>query len=358
MSDEKTAVVKQTTPSGANKLIVGIDLGTSSTAMMAGNGISKIFDSVVGYPRDVIGVRLLGAPFVVGKNALEKRSFLELRYPLEDGVVKENNSKDLTAAKQLLKYAIEVAEPQPGDEIYAVIGVPARASAGNKAAVLQIAQDVAAMAVVISEPFLVAYHYGKLLNAVVVDIGAGTIDVCALKGSVPQPEDQITIKKAGNHIDAMLMEVILDRYPDVQINLNIVKNLKETYSFVGKAQHDQIKVQLRANSMPVVCDITEEVSQACESIVPEIVEAIEFLIKRFSPEYMPKVLQNIILAGGGSRIKGLADVIAGKLQAYGDIKIMVARDADFDAASGALKIGQDLPSKFWSQLGDVIGEEK
>ena len=228
MSDDK---VQQ----GAdNQVIVGVDLGTSQTAVISNRGVRRVFQSVVGYPKDVIGVRLLGAPFIVGEAAYEKRSFLELRYPLQDGVIKEANAKDLSAAREVLKHAVALAAAGPGDELRAIISVPARASAGDKSVVLQIAEELVHVAVVVSQPFLVAYHYGKLYNALVIDIGAGTVDICALRGMMPPPEDQITLKKAGNYVDQRLMEGILDRYPDVQINLNIARGIKETHAFVGK----------------------------------------------------------------------------------------------------------------------------
>jgi len=356
MTNEQDGARDQSAAASANQLVLGVDLGTSRTAVISSRGGRRIFDSVVGYPKDVIGVRLLGAPFVVGEQAYEKRSFLELRYPLEDGVVKEANAKDITAARQILRHAVELAEPKPGDTIRAVIGVPARASSGNKSVVLQIADEIVNVAVVISQPFLVAYHYGKLVNAMVVDIGAGTVDICALKGMIPPPEDQATIKKAGNSIDRRLMEAIRDRYPDVQINANIARTIKEAHAFVGRPPAGPVQVELRANGLPVMVDVTEEIRLACESIVPDIIESLEILIKRFQPEDLTKTLQNIILAGGGSRIAGLADMIAGKLRAYGDIKIVCARDADYDGAAGALTMGQELPPKFWDQLGDVIGE--
>ncbi len=350
MSDDK---VQQ---QGAdNQVIVGIDLGTSRTAVISNRGVRRIFPSVVGYPKDVIGVRLLGAPFVVGEPAYEKRSFLELRHPLQDGVIKEANPKDLVAAREVLKYAVGLAEAGPGEEVRAIISVPARASAGDKSVVLQIAEEIVTVAVVVSQPFLVAYHYGKLYNAVVIDIGAGTVDLCALKGMMPPPEDQVTLKKAGNYIDQRLMEGILDRYPDVQINLNIARGIKEAHAFVGKPVAP-IQVELRSGGLPVVCDITDEMRNACESIIPDIVESVELLIKRFQADEMPKVLQNVIVAGGGCRIAGLSDVLAAKLRAYGDVKIALARDPDFDTASGALLMGQELPPKFWDQIGEMIGE--
>jgi len=350
MSDEK----QQGTPE-SNQLILGIDLGTSRTAVMSNRGTRGIFQSVVGYPKDVIGIRLLGAPFVVGEAAYEKRSFLELRHPLQEGVVKESNPRDFGAAREILKHAVDLAKANSGDEVRAIISVPARASAANKSVVLQLAEEIVNVAVVISQPFLVAYHYGKLYNAVVIDIGAGTVDICALKGMIPPPDDQVTLKKAGNYIDERLMEAILDRYPDVQINLNIARLLKEAHAFVGKP-NSPIQVELRSNGLPVLCDITNEMGQACESIIPDILESVESLIARFDPDDLSKVLQNVIVAGGGSKIAGISDLLASKLRAYGDVKVALARDPEFDAASGALMMGQELPGKFWDQLGDMIGE--
>ncbi len=349
MVDNKTQHV------GDNVIIAGIDFGTSQTAVITSRGIRKVFPSIVGYPKDVIGVRLLGAPFIVGDAAYDKRSFLEVRYPLQEGVIKEANAKDLAAAREVLKCAIDLADAQPGDELRAIISVPARASAVDKSLVLQIAEEFTHVSVVVSQPFLVAYHYGKLYNALVIDIGAGTVDICALKGMMPPPEDQLTLKKAGNYIDERLMEGIRDRYPDVQINLNIARGYKESRAFVGKPA-SPVQVEMRSNGLPVMCDITEEMRNACESIVPDIIEGVENLLKRFQPDDLPKVLQNIIVAGCGCKIAGISDLLAAKLRSYGDVKIALARDPDYDAASGALLMGQELPPKFWDQVGDMIGE--
>ncbi|CAH2598645.1 Actin-like protein MamK [Rhodovastum atsumiense] len=365
MSDEQTDIATRdaagesgkATGDEASRLILGIDLGTSRTSVVSSRGERKIFHSVVGYPRDVIGVRLLGAPFAVGDDVLEKQSFLELRYPLKDGVINEANPQDLVAARQILKFAVDATAPQPGQEIRAVIGVPARASLGNRSAVLQIAKELVNAAVVISQPFLVAYHYGKLVNAMVIDIGGGTVDICVLKGMIPSPDDQATINKAGNYIDTLLAEAIIQRYPDVRVSQTTARTIKEAHAFVGETPRDPIRVELRANGLPVQCDITEEIRQACEAIVPDVVEAADVLIRRFPPDDLPKLLQNILLAGGGSRITGLAGMIAHRLRAYGDVKVTVARDADFDGAAGALMMGQELPLQFWDKLGDVVGKD-
>ena len=46
--------------SDVEQILLGIDLGTSRTAVMTNQGTKSIMASVVGYPRDLIGVKLLG----------------------------------------------------------------------------------------------------------------------------------------------------------------------------------------------------------------------------------------------------------------------------------------------------------
>lgn len=334
--------------------LLGIDLGTSRTRVMSQRGTKKMVRSVVGFAQDLIGVKILGAPYVIGEEAFEKRCYLDLHYPLEDGVLKEFGERDKRIARDLIKHAVQLAEPGPDDQVWGVIGVPARATGANKALLLNMAHEVMDMALVISEPFMIAYGLGKLLNAIVIDIGAGTVDICALKGSMPGSEDQVMLTRAGNYIDERLLEGITESYPDVQINTHLACEIKEQYSYVGK-KSGEIMVELRAWGKPGSYDVTEEIRMACQSIVPDIIENTEILLQRFTPEVQSVVLQNIILAGGGSRIKGLDKMIAAKLRDYGDVAVTCVKDPDFGGCEGALKLAQDLPPEHWGQLGETVG---
>ena len=336
----------------SNRLFLGIDLGTSHTAVTTSRGKKLLLKSVVGYPRDVIGLKLLGRPFVVGDEAYEMRSYLELRYPLQDGVLSELSDRDLQVARHLLTHIISQTDAAEEDEILAVIGVPARASGGNKALLLKMAQEVVDTALVVSEPFMVAYGLDKLVNSIVIDIGAGTTDLCALKGTVPMPEDQVTLTKAGNYIDERLQNALIEKYPDLQINANVARSVKEAFSFVGTAPAPAI-AEFRANGKPVQCDVTECVKVASESIMQDIIESIETLLPSFQPEYQKSVLKNIVVAGGGSRIRGIASYIEEKLRPYGEATVTCVGDPTFDGSRGALRLAEELPPQYWSQLGDV-----
>jgi rod shape-determining protein MreB and related proteins len=335
-------------------LFLGIDLGTSQTAIMSNNGSKALIRSVVGYPKDIIGVRLLNDTKVVGEEALEKRSYMNLHYPLEDGVLKESSDRDTQAAKELLEYAISQVEPQYHGRVCGIIGVPARASVTNKGQLLKIADEIMDLSMVVSEPFMVAYGLDCLTNTIIIDIGAGTIDICAMKGTVPAAEDQVTLLKAGNHIDDVLTTAISESYPEVQITPMVAKKIKEQFGFVGNTSQEAV-VELRSGGRPKSFDVSQEVRFACETILPDILENVEQLITVFDPEDQQEALQHIILAGGGGQIIGLRRALLEYLKDHGDVNIIRVEDPDFAGAAGALKLATELPPDYWTQVGDVIG---
>jgi rod shape-determining protein MreB and related proteins len=335
-------------------LFLGIDLGTSRTTVMSNRGTQEVVRSVVGYPKDIIGVKLLDKTNIVGDEALEKRSYLNLHFPLEDGVLKESSEKDTQAARELIQHVISLANPQPGDKICGIVGVPARASISNKNQLLRITDELMDFSMVVSEPFMVAYGLNKLTNSIIVDIGAGTVDICAMKGTIPGPEEQITLMKAGNHVDTFLATAISESYPGVQITPALAQKIKDQYGYVGQPRQD-IVVNLRSEGKPQPHEITKEVGAACNTILADIVENIEQLITVFDPEDQEEAVANIILAGGGSRLLGLDEFLTGNLGDYGPVNVVRVSDAIFSGCAGALKMATELPVDYWNQVGDVIG---
>jgi rod shape-determining protein MreB len=341
-------------PGRNNQLILGIDLGTSWTAVMSSRGGRYNDRTIVGYPKDIIGQQVVDSNFVVGEDALRQRESLSLYFPLERGVVKDVTKEDITAAEALLTYAVSLAHPRPEDKVCSIIGVPAQASIISRELLLSIAKDVFHVAAVVSEPFLVAYALNKITNSIVIDIGAGTIDVCIMKGALPGAKDQITFFKAGNYLDRSLETAITTKHPNVQITNNLTRKIKEKYSFVGKSNGRAMAI-LRADGQPTQFDLTKEIKTVCESIVPEIIEKVEMLIPQFDPEEQEEALKNIYLAGGGSRIKGLDKMIANKLKKYGKVIVKSVDDPDFAGCVGALKMAIDVPPSKWGQIGCMQG---
>ena len=337
---------------GGDKLLLGIDLGTSRTAVMSDRGYKNIIRSVVGYPKDIIGIKMLGKTQVFGEEAMKRRSALTLYHPLQDGVVSETGDGDFNAAAELIRHVVKLASEGTDSEPCGIIGVPARASIVNKELLLDIARSVMSSVMVVSEPFMVAYSMNKLSNAIVVDIGGGTIDICGMKGTVPTVDDQVTFLKGGDYIDERLQAAISHQYPETQVTVNLARMIKENYGFVGPTE-EPVRVTLRAEGRPNVYDVTDEVRTVCESIVPEIVEHLAAIFRGYDPEDQPEVLQNIILAGGGSRIRGLDRMLAASLSEYGKANVVAVDDADFAGSLGALKMAQEVAPEYWDQVGFV-----
>ncbi|MBF0170026.1 MAG: rod shape-determining protein [Nitrospinae bacterium] len=343
-----------TAENGASQLLLGIDLGTSRTVVKSNRGEQAVVHSVVGYPKDIIGVKLLGASEIFGEEAVKKRSYLDLYTPLESGVLKEGSDRDIEAARELIKHAVSLAKPRPGDSICGIIGVPARASLANKELLLNIAKQVMDVALVVSEPFMVAYQIGQLKNAIIIDIGAGTTDICGMKGTIPGPGDQVTITKGGDYIDRILAGAISQNFPDVQMTQHLAKVIKEQHAFVGEPKGVKL-INLRADGKPVQYDLTAELRMACETIMPDIIENLMNIVAGFDPEDQEEALDNIYVAGGGSRIAGIDQYIRTQMRDYGRVTVRLVDDPEYAGCSGGLKLATELPPAYWDQLGEMIG---
>ena len=183
-------------------LYLGIDLGTSRTSVCASNGVRETVASYVGYPKDVVSQKLLKKDVLFGDEAVKHRLSLKFYRPLEHGVLKSSEEKDdyegnLRAAKDLIAETIRMSQPRKDELVYAVIGAPAQAQINNKEAIVDAAKAAVDSVMLCSEPFAVAYGLDWLDDVLVIDIGAGTVDLCRMHGTMPEDTDQITHQHRG-----------------------------------------------------------------------------------------------------------------------------------------------------------------
>ncbi len=329
-------------------LLVGIDLGTSRSSISAGNGTRDWIESLVGWPKDFIAERVVSKPVLFGEEAQKHRLSLDLHRPLERGVIKEGIERSEEAVQEIIRYLVGLAEPKPGQRVYAVVGVPADALKVNKLAIRKAVSQYVDSLMVVSQPFAVAYGMNLLNNALVIDIGAGTTDFCIMHGTIPSEEDQKTILNAGDYIDDQLYSYLSEKYPNSQFTKNMVRQYKERFSFVGAIDEDVI-VDIPVNGKPVVHDIKVEVRRACESILPALVDMTAEMIARFDPEFQTKVKSNIVLAGGGSLIRNLPEYLQSALKEYGNCRVTRVQDPLFAGSDGALMLAKDMPLKYWEE---------
>lgn len=341
----------------AGVLYLGIDLGTSRTSVSASNGVRETVASYVGYPKDVVSRKLLKKDVLFGNEAQENRLSLDFFRPLEHGVLKcsEGNSQEsvegnVKAARDLIGEIIRRSQPRKDELIYAVIGVPAQASINNKEAIIKAARESVDSVMLCSEPFSVAYGLDMLDDVLVIDIGAGTTDLCRMHGTMPEDSDQITITHAGDYVDNELTKLLKETYPEAQFTVNMIKEIKERFSNVSEDM-PRVKVELPVQGKPTEFDLTDIMRKACNSIVPGIVDGLGKLVATFDPEFQERLKQRVLLAGGGSQIKNLDQAIEAYMQSeLGSGKVLRIEEAMYGGANGALKIAHDMPGDFWEKL--------
>jgi rod shape-determining protein MreB and related proteins len=337
-------------------LYIGMDLGTSRTSVSASNGVRETVYSAVGYPKDAVSLKLLKSDVLFGKDAMEKRLSLKVYKPLEKGVIKAGDTEDdeakanLKAAQDLIGEAIRIAKPRSDELVYCVIGAPAEASMTNREAIIEAAREHVDSVMLCSEPFAVAYGLEWLEDVLVIDIGAGTTDLCRMHGTMPEETDQVMFDIAGDAVDAELSKQIQASCPGAQFTVQMIKDIKERYGFVGDAS-ERVKVSLPVDGKPTDFDVTDQLQAACAILVEPILSGIKKLVSTFDPEFQARLKDRVLLAGGGSMVKGLDSAVEkAMVEQLGSGKVIRIEEPIYGGSNGALKIAHDMPEDFWEQL--------
>jgi rod shape-determining protein MreB len=332
-------------------LQVGIDLGTSRSSISASNGARHVVDSYVGWPVDMVARKVVKKSVLFGKEALDNRPMLDLHRPLERGLIKEGSQKDEQAVRELLGHLISLAGAKETQKVFAVVGVPAEALRVSRQHLRNAVAGMADSLMIVSEPFAVAYGMDSLLHTMIIDIGAGTTDFCVMNGRYPTEDDQRTLTNAGDAVDEQLATLVRNKMPDGRFSIYMVRDWKEKGSFVGEAK-EPVVVKVPVHGKPTDLDITAEMRRACESLLGPISETMLDLISRVEPEYQEDVRRNVILAGGGSQIPGLAAALEKTLDEMGGGRVRAVEDPVFAGSNGGLAIALDAPETDWESLAD------
>jgi rod shape-determining protein MreB len=336
-----------------NAVCIGIDLGTSRSSISTSNGEKHVVDSYVGWPVDMVARKLAKKQVFVGNEALENRAMLELRRPLERGVIKEGSERDEQAVRELLRHLVSLSglngNKKERPKVRAVVGVPAEAFRMSKERLRGAMDGIADTVMLVSEPFAVAYGLEALMHSLIIDIGAGTADFCVMQGRYPTEEDQRTLPNAGDSIDEHLEKLIRERHPEIQFSIHMIREWKEKWSFVGEPKR-RVLVTAPSKGKAVEVDITQEMRTACESILAPICETMIDLLAHVQPEFQERVRNNVILAGGTSLIGGLKEAIEKSLMEMGGGRATVVHDPVFAGSDGGLAIACDASSSDWERL--------
>ncbi len=364
MIDESTEEAAESTPK-KRKMYIGLDLGTLNSYILT--KLSKVSSNesegllvptVVGYPEEGILAGILpgSSRMLHGDEALANELHLRLVNPLNDGVI-----QDVEATNSFLCYLRDKIDPERKHSVHCVIGLPAAADAEAKENLQKAAKGAFEGILFIPEPFLAALgmrdeskledpdYKDPVSNSLFVDVGAGTTDFCIVQGYFPKPEDLLSIPYAGNEVDVSLDKAIREAYPEVDIPLSMVRKFKETYSYVGEIESGA-RVKVPVEGKPRKIEIGKQVGESCNQLLQEIFTSIKEIIAVASPQSVFAMLQNIILTGGGSRIRNIDQELQRMLvdDDYEDPEVRLSsRELKPFVAIGALKVAKAAREDQW-----------
>ncbi|MDQ1284389.1 MAG: rod shape-determining protein MreB [Patescibacteria group bacterium] len=293
---------------------IGIDLGTANTLVyVRGQGIVINEPSVVAVNKKTGQVLAIGreAKRMVGKTP----GHIVATRPLVDGVV-----SDFEVTEQMLKHFIDKVHqgsftlfPRPR----VVIGIPSEVTEVEKRAVIDATLNAGAReAYLIDEPMAAAIGarlpVQEAAGNMVVDIGGGTTDIAVISlGGIVVSRN---IRVAG---DKMNEDII--RYCRDEFNLLIGEKTAEDVKIaIGSACQQEEKKSMEVRGRDLVTGLPKEITirddQAREALwrsIRIIINNVKTAVEETPPELLSDIMQRgIILAGGGSLIRGLDRVVA------------------------------------------------
>ena len=307
------------------------------------------------------GIITGNAQILFGEEAEENMLHVKLVAPLEEGFIAHPD-----AAHDFLGHIRSLADTSGQAEIRAVIGVPANANEPALETLRQCAHGIFDRVLLIPEQFLAALGYrddsrlgqssyiDPVVNSLFIDIGGGTSDLCLVQGYFPTSDDQISIPFAGDSIDQILHSDLNRTYPNNRLSRHTVRDIKEEHAYVGPSRKPiEVKVVMggKAHSL----ELGDIIGNASNQLIDKIYPALTTLIARASSDSVVALLQNIIVTGGGSQIKGIDAMLQKKLtdDGFESPKVRLAGvDYKRYVAIGALKAAQSARENQWQVLLD------
>lgn len=290
---------------------MGIDLGTANTLVYVKNhGIVLQEPSVVAIDRETRKPLAYGAD---AKRMLGRTpaSILAVR-PLRNGVI-----ADFEIAQEMIKHFIrKVHNRKSLLHPRIVIGIPSGITEVERRAVRESAEQAGAREVrLLEEPMAAAIGADLPIDEahgnMIVDIGGGTTEVAVI--SLGDMVVSKSIDIAGDEMDEAIMQHFRRKYnlligettaEEVKIQIGSVFPLKEEKTM-------EVKGRDQATGLPKTVLITsEEVRQALMEPVQLILDVIKNTLEETPAELAADLVdRGMVLAGGGSLLRGLPELI-------------------------------------------------
>ena len=285
---------------------MAVDLGTANTLVyVRGRGIVLSEPSVVAIDSRTGEVHAVG---IEAKRMLGRTpGTIQAIRPLKDGVI-----ADFDVTEQMLRHFIQKVHQNRWAHPRVVVCVPSGVTGVEKRAVEEACLSAGARtAYLIEEPMAAAIGaglpVGEPTGSMVVDIGGGTSEVAVISlGGIVVSQ---SIRVGGDEMDEAIINYAKKEYK-LLIGQQTAEELKLE---IGSAcpMSEELQAEIRGRDMvaglpKTVVLTSEEIRQALEEPLSQIIDAVKETLDRTPPELASDIMdRGIMLAGGGSLLQGL-----------------------------------------------------
>ena len=288
---------------------IGIDLGTANTLVhVRDRGIVMSEPSVVAIDAKTKRVLAVGAEAkrMVGRTPA---SIIAIR-PLRDGVI-----SDFDVTEQMIKYFVDKVHDRIGliARPRMLLGIPSGVTEVEKRAVRDAALNAGARwARLVEEPMAAAIGAGLPVSepsgSLIVDIGGGTTEVAVISlGGIVVSR---SIRIGGDEMDQDIVAFARREY-NLFLGERTAEDIKIAIGSAYPGEWDQQRISLRGRDLltglPRSVEVgADQIREAIEPSVIQIVDTIKDTIEETPPELVADIMdQGIVLAGGGALLAGL-----------------------------------------------------
>ena len=291
---------------------MGIDLGTASTLVyMKNEGIVLCEPSVVAIEAGTSNVLAVGeeAKRMLGRTP---GNIVAIR-PMRDGVI-----ADFEITESMLRYFIKkVHNSRRLVRPRVVVAIPSGITEVEKRAVKDSALHAGAREVfMLEEPVAASIGVGLPIQEpsgnMIIDIGGGTTEmaVISLAGVVFSK----SIRIGGDEMDEAIINYLKRTY-NLMVGERTAEEIKIRIGS-GYPMEEEMTMEVRGRDLvaglPKMITVTsEEIREALAEPIAQIIEAVRITLERTPPELSADLIEKgLILAGGGSLLRGLDKLIA------------------------------------------------
>ncbi len=319
---------------------IGIDLGTATTLVyVKGEGVVLCEPSVVAVERGTSNVLAVGeeAKRMLGRTP---GNIIAIR-PMRDGVI-----TDFEVTEAMLRHFIrKVRHRRFQVRPRIVIAIPSGITEVERRAVKESAERAGARDVfLIEEPIAAAIGVGlpiqEPVGNMIIDIGGGTteIAVISLAGMVFSK----SIRIGGDEMNEAIIEYLKKTYnlmvgertaEDIKIKIGSAYPMEEELSLEVKGR------DLIAGLPKTVTITSEEIRESLQEPLRAILEVTKMSLERTPPELAADLIEHgIVIAGGGSLLKGLDKLISEET----GLPVHIAEDPVTAVANGTGKVLNEI----------------